>query len=93
MAEDLSCEENDYRSDCADSVGSSKSESEVSLSCEFSSFELGWQLWIRCQWTVPPLNRNQYKPLGSHSSGGIDSSGGSADEESAGAERLLNTEW
>ena len=41
MAEDLSCEESDYGSDRADSVGSSKNQSEVSLSCEFSSFEGG----------------------------------------------------
>ena len=34
-----SCEESDYGSDRADSVGNSKSGSEVSLSCEFSLFE------------------------------------------------------
>ena len=38
MAEDLNCEESDYGSDQADSVGSSKSES---VSCEFSLFEGG----------------------------------------------------
>ena len=92
MAEDLSCEESDYGSDRADSVGSSKSESEMSLSFEFSSFEgssSGSEAVDGA--TVEPY---QYKPpLGSHLSGGIDSSGGSADEESAGAENLLNTEW
>ena len=38
MAEDLNCEESNYKSDRADSVGSSKSEC---LSCEFSSFKGG----------------------------------------------------
>ena len=35
MAEDLylSCEESDYRSDCTDSLDSSKSDSELSLLC------------------------------------------------------------
>ena len=55
MAEYLSCEESNCRSDCADSVGSSKSESEVSLSCEFSSFE-GIAALDQKQRTVPPLN-------------------------------------
>ena len=36
--EDLNCEESNYKSDRADSVGSSKSEC---LSCEFSSFKGG----------------------------------------------------
>ena len=40
-AEDLSYEEIDYGSDRTDSVGSSKSEREGSLSCEFSLFEGG----------------------------------------------------
>ena len=38
MAEDLSREESDYKSNRADSVGSSKSKC---LSCEFSSFKSG----------------------------------------------------
>ena len=38
MAEDLSCEESNYKSDRADSVGTSKSKC---LSCEFSSFKGG----------------------------------------------------
>ena len=38
MAEDLNCEESDYKSDHADSVCSSKSKC---LSCEFSSFKGG----------------------------------------------------
>ena len=40
MAEELSYEESDYDSDHIDSRGSSN-ESELSLSCEFSSFEGG----------------------------------------------------
>ena len=38
MAEDLSCEENAYKNNRTDSVGSSKSKC---LSCEFSSFKGG----------------------------------------------------
>ena len=91
MAEDLSCEESDYGNDGTESVGSSKSESEVTLSCEFSSFEGGSSgSEAADSATIEPY---QYEPLGSHSSGGTDSSGGSTDEESAGAERLFNTEW
>ena len=40
-AEHLSYEEIDYRSDRTDNVGSSRSKSEVSLSCKFSLFEGG----------------------------------------------------
>lgn len=87
MAEDLTCRESDYDSDRADSLGSSKSESELSLSCDFSPFDSGSEGAIA---TVEPY---QYEPVDSHSSGGSDSREGSSDEESAGAERLLNTEW
>ena len=87
MAKDLSCEESDYGSDWADSVGSSKS---VCLSCKFS-FESGSSGSEAADGgTVEPY---QYEPLGSQSSGGTKSSGGSADEESAGTKMLLNTEW
>ena len=73
MAKDLSCKESNYGNDRADSVGSSKSESEVSLSCEFSSFEGGSSgSEVADSATVEP---HQYEPLGSHSSGGTDSSG------------------
>ena len=73
MAEDLSCEESDYGSSDADSVGNSKSKSEVSLSCKFSSFEgdsSGSEAADGA--TVEPY---QYESLGSHLSGGTDSSG------------------
>ena len=49
MAEDLTCRESDYDSDCADSLGSSKSESELSLSCEFSPFDSGSEGAIEIQ--------------------------------------------
>ena len=94
MAEELSCEESDYGSDRADSLGSSKSESELNLSCEFSSFEGGSSGSEAADGeAVATVEPYQYEPLDSHSSGGTDSAEGSSDEESAGAERLLNTEW
>ena len=71
-------------------MGSSKSESELSLSCEFSPFDSGSEAAEGAIATVEPY---QYEPVDSHSSGGSDSREGSSDEELAGAERLLNTEW
>ena len=94
MTEDLSCEESDYGNDCADSLDSEKSESELSLSCEFSSFE-GSSSGSEAEdgEAVATVEPYQYEPLDSHSSGGTDSAEGSSNEESPGAERLLNTEW
>ena len=87
--EELSYEE----SDGADSLGSSKSESELSLSCEFSSFEGGSSGSQAADGeAVATVEPYQYEPLDSHSSGGTDSAEGSSDKESAGAEGL-NTEW
>ena len=60
MAEDLNCEESDYKSDRADSVGSSKSKC---LSCEFHRLKVA--ALDQKQQTLPPLN---------HSSGSTDSS-------------------
>ena len=64
--EDLSCEESNYKSDRADSVGSSKREC---LSCEFSSFKGGSSGSEAADGaTVEPYH---YEPLGNHSSGGV----------------------
>ena len=90
MAEDLSRRESDYDSDRADSLGSSKSGSELSLSCEFSPFDSGSEAADGAIATVEPY---QHQPVDSHLSGCSDTAEGSSDEESAGAERLLNTEW
>lgn len=87
MAEDLSGGESD-RSDSVDSEG------ELSLSCEFSSFEgVSSGSEEAESETVATVEPYQYEPVDSHSSGGSDSSNGSSDEDSASAERLLNTEW
>ena len=78
MAEDLSCEETTTGAMDGESVGSSKSEREGSLSCEFSLFEGGSSGSEAADGaTIEPY---QYEPLGSHSSSGTDSSGGSADD-------------
>ena len=93
MAEELSCEESDYDSDHVDGLGSSN-ESELSLSCEFSPFEGGSSGSEAAEGeAVALVEPYQYEPFDSHSSGASDSSEGSSGEESAGAERLLNTEW
>lgn len=91
MAEYLSEGESDYGSDRSNSVDS---EGELSLSCEFSSFEGGSSGSEEADSeTVATVEPYQYEPVDSHSSGGTDSPNGSSDEDSAGAERLLNTEW
>ena len=94
MTEELNHEESDYGSDCTNSLDSSKSKSELSLSCEFSSFEGGISgSEVVDSEAVATVEPYQYEPLDSHLSAGTDSAEGFSDKESAGAERLLNTEW
>ena len=62
------------------------------VSFEFSPFEGGSSGSEAAEGeAVAMVEPYQYEPFDSHSSGGSDSS--DSDEESAGAERLLNTEW
>ena len=57
-----------------------------SVSREFSPFDSG------SEGAIAMVELYQYKPVDSYSSGGSDSREGSSNEESAGAERLLNSE-
>ena len=95
---DISTEEmsngvRNYDSDGDDSQSSSKNKGELSLSCDYSLFESGSSgLDVADGWapsaTIEPY---QYEPLDSHSSDSAAER--SSDDESEGAERLLNTEW
>ena len=92
MAE-LSGEESDYHSSHTSSLENSQSESDLSLSCEFSSFESGGSESETAEREPAVVEPYQYEPLDSQSSSCSNSADGSSDDESAGANRLLNTDW
>ena len=90
---DPSGEESDHHSDHTSSLENSQSESDLSLSCEFSSFESDGSESETAERDSTVVEPYQYEPLDSRSSSGSELADGSSDDESLGAERLLNTEW